>query len=110
MAILTLNEVRVSKLVGENGGFQVEEQTQVNGETWTKRYTVWSKTIPPLVDSYVNVVGTLSTKAREYTDNNGDVKTAVDVNVNDPAWQQVDNVGVPTALLGKELTDTNTPF
>lgn len=110
MAIININEARVSKHIGENGAFQVEEIETVNGQEWTKRYTVWSKEVAPAVDTYVNVSGKLSTKAREYQAQNGDTKVSVDVNINDPLWQIAENAGIPTSLLENEITSSEAPF
>ncbi len=110
MAIITINEARVSKHVGDNGAFQVEEYEEVNGQTWTRRYTIWNKEAAPAVDSYITVTGKHSAKAREYQAQNGDMKVAVDVSINDPIWKNLENVGIPTSLLENEITDTDTPF
>lgn len=110
MAIITINEARVSKHVGENGAFQVEEIVHVNDQAWTKRYTVWNKGTAPDIDTYVSVTGEISVKSREYQANNGDTKTAVDVNINEPLFKVLENVGIPTSLLENEITDADTPF
>lgn len=89
MATISINEATVSKLVGENGAFQIEEIETVNGNQWTRRYTVWSKEVTPEVGTLITVTGQLSTKAREYTAGNGDAKVAVDVNINAPLWKQL---------------------
>jgi hypothetical protein len=89
MATISINEATVSKHVGENGAFQIEEIETVNGNQWTRRYTVWSKDVTPEIGTLVTVAGQLSTKAREYQANNGDTKVAVDVNINDPIWKQL---------------------
>ena len=89
MATISINEATVSKHVGENGAFQIEEIETVNGNQWTRRYTVWSKEVAPEVGTLVTVHGSLSTKAREYTAANGDAKVAVDVNINDPIWKHL---------------------
>ena len=99
MATISINEATVSKLVGENGAFQIEEIETVNGNQWTRRYTVWSKAVAPEVGTLVTVTGQLSTKAREYTASNGDAKVAVDVNINEPLWKQIDNETVTVEII-----------
>lgn len=99
MATISINEATVSKLVGENGAFQIEEIETVNGNQWTRRYTVWSKEVTPEVGALVTVTGQLSTKAREYTASNGDAKVAVDVNINAPLWKQIDNETITVEII-----------
>jgi hypothetical protein len=109
MAIITLNEVTVTKHVGDRGAFQVEEIIEVNGSRWTKRWTVWADKAPE-IGAYVNISGLFGSKTRAYEAANGDIKHAVDLSINDPIIDVVETAGIPTSLLENELTDSDTPF
>lgn len=81
MALIKIENAVVTKLVGANGAFAVEEPANpAEGRNWPETFTIWHKGTPPAIDTIVNVTGRFGKKGRVYGDN----KVAVDVNVNDP--------------------------
>lgn len=95
MALIKLTEVRVTKHVGTNGAFAVEEYIHLpDGRSFPKSFTVWGNGEPPVIDALVNVTGVFSAKAREYTAPSG-VKTAIDVSINEP---EIEIVAAPKPL------------
>lgn len=84
MALIKLEGVRVTKHVGSNGAFAVEEYvTLPDGRSFPKSFTVWATGEPPAIDSAVNVTGLFSAKTRAYDAPSGQ-KVAIDVSINEP--------------------------
>lgn len=84
MALIKIENATVTRHVGSNGAFAVEEQvTLPDGRSFPKSYTVWLKGTPPAVGSLVSVAGQFSAKTREYAAPSG-MKTAVDISINEP--------------------------
>lgn len=74
----------VTRAVGVRGAFAVEETiTLPDGRSFPKSYTVWAAECPP-IGAIVQVTGEVTIKQREYAAPSG-MKTAIDVNFNNPA-------------------------
>ncbi len=74
----------VTRAVGTRGAFAVEETiTLPDGRSFPKSYTVWAEECPP-IGSIVSVTGEITIKQREYAAPSG-MKTAIDVNFNNPS-------------------------
>lgn len=75
----------VIRHVGTNGAFAVQEHiTLPDGRSFPKTYTVWAdSSINVQVGQIVTVTGEVTIKLREYAAPSG-MKTAIDVNFNNP--------------------------
>lgn len=97
----TIASGEVKRKVGSRGAFAVAETiTLPNGATFDKTYTVWyDGEESPNVGDIVTVTGEVSVKTREYAAPSG-MKTAIDINFNDPkvqvlGRQTVEEEGLP---------------
>jgi hypothetical protein len=81
---IKLENAAVSLLNATGTGYKVE--VKVPGQDWGRSFTVWASDRPPLGAS-VNVTGELSWKMREYTNQQGEVKQTVDMNINNPTYE-----------------------
>lgn len=80
----TIPTGEVTRHIGSQGAFEVAETiTLQDGRSFPKKYTIWAKGEPPAIGSIVAVSGDVTIKSREYAAPSG-MKTAIDVNFNDP--------------------------
>lgn len=80
MALIKIENATVTRHIGANGGFSIEEPAnEAEGRRYPQVYTIWAKQAPE-VGAIVTVTGIYSHAKREY----GEGKIAVNVNVNEP--------------------------
>lgn len=95
MAKITLNNATITEVFGQfNTWYKVEEP--VDGQTWSKKYTVWADESKYGVGDIINVTGELTTKGRIY-ERMGETKATVDVSINKPIIELVARGVAPSA-------------
>lgn len=82
MAYVTITG-RVGKQLGTSGVEVWETITLPTGQSFDKKWAVWGKPEQP-EGAVVEVRGIGSWKTREYTNQQGENKTAIDASINDP--------------------------
>ena len=74
----------VDKPLGDSGFTLIETvRVESTGQSWEKKWKVWTKDTIPAFSSTVTVVGELSAKLNEY-EWEGETRRVVDLNVNVP--------------------------
>lgn len=82
MATIEVENATVTRLI-EGYGFEVREDIQLkSGDTITKYFTVWNKSVKPQVGDVVRVQGDFSAKIDEYTGKDNVPKRKLSVSIN----------------------------
>ena len=92
MAIVTIKEATVDRLITDKGFAASTSFTDRNGEQRKEKYTVWSDNSGLQVGDLLNIEGILSVRVEEFEGDNGTVRYAA-LHVNLPKVEKVNQDG-----------------
>ena len=110
MAIISLKNVKVTRVNQSGNGFQVAEEYTSRGEARTTRYTIWAESAHGYAvgDIVPTVSGFLSAKVGERKDKEENVRHSVELSINSPRFGNEAPTAEPD-VWGTSVPD-ETPF